>query len=103
MSSINSPRPEFTTPPPATVHADVSFPSPQILLVTLNRPKQLNCINAQGHWELHELWNWLDAEPSLRVGIITGSGRAFCAGADLKGNPQRLATFFYNSSLPRMP
>ena len=78
-------RPQFSTPPPPTKLAILSFPSPQILLVTLNRPKQLNCINLDGHEELHRVWAWMDEEPSIRVGIITGTGRAFCAGADLKG------------------
>lgn len=36
------------------------------------------------HWALHNLFLWLDNEPSLLVAILTGSGRAFCAGADLK-------------------
>ncbi|KAK2759449.1 hypothetical protein FQN54_002927 [Arachnomyces sp. PD_36] len=75
---------QLTTPPPSLQHALISFPTPNILLVTLNRPESLNCINSQGHAELHELWEWMDAEPSLRAGILTGKGRAFCAGADLK-------------------
>ncbi|KAJ9669703.1 hypothetical protein H2201_000087 [Coniosporium apollinis] len=77
-------KPQFSTPPPPTKLAILSFPSPQILLVTLNRPKQLNCINLDGHEELHRVWAWMDEEPSIRVGIVTGTGRAFCAGADLK-------------------
>ena len=75
----------YTIPPPTAKYAILSFPTPEILLVTLNRPKQLNCINMEGHAELEAIWSWLDAEPSLRVGIVTGTGRAFCAGADLKG------------------
>lgn len=51
----------------------------------LNRPRSLNCINVAGHAELHDVWEWFDAEPLLRVAILTGKGRAFCAGADLKG------------------
>ncbi|KAJ6032113.1 Crotonase core [Penicillium herquei] len=74
----------FTTPPPTPEHALLSFPAPYVLLVTLNRPRGLNCINSQGHVDLHEVWEWMDEEPSVRVGIITGTGRAFCAGADLK-------------------
>lgn len=76
---------QFTTPPPPTSLTKISFPTPRILLVTLSRPKQLNCINSAGHHELDALWTWLDNEPSLRIGILTGEGRAFCAGADLKG------------------
>ncbi|KAL2872452.1 enoyl-CoA hydratase/isomerase family protein [Aspergillus lucknowensis] len=74
----------FKLPPPNPQYSKLSFPAPHILLVTLSRPKDLNCINSTGHAELHSIWEWLDDEPSLRVGIITGEGRAFCAGADLK-------------------
>lgn len=77
--------PEFAGPAPSPEHAVLSFPAPHVLLVTLNRPRDLNCINAQGHADLHEVWEWMDDEPSLRVGVLTGKGRAFCAGADLKG------------------
>lgn len=74
----------FTTPPPQVTHAIVSFPSPTVLLVVFNRPKSLNCINSAGHHELDALFRWMDNEPSLRCGVVTGAGRAFCAGADLK-------------------
>ncbi|KAL0261981.1 hypothetical protein SLS55_003416 [Diplodia seriata] len=76
--------PSFSTQPPKTQYCVLSFPAPYVLLVTLNRPKELNCINMAGHAELDQVWSWLDREPALRVGIITGAGRAFCAGADLK-------------------
>jgi len=76
--------PQFLTPPPALTHALVTFPRPTILLVTLNRPKSLNCININGHHELQAIFKWMDNEPSIRCGIVTGTGRAFCAGADLK-------------------
>jgi enoyl-CoA hydratase/carnithine racemase len=57
---------------------------PQILLVVFNRPRSLNCINLPSHWELHALFEWYENESSLRVAVVTGAGRAFCAGADLK-------------------
>lgn len=76
--------PKFELPVPSAKYCVLSFPDPGILLVTLNRPKDLNCINSTGHAELDSIWYWLDAEPTLNVGIITGTGRAFCAGADLK-------------------
>lgn len=76
--------PKFASPPPKVEHAVITFPKSSILLVRLNRPASLNCINSTGHHELHDLFEWMDAEPSLRCGILTGTGRAFCAGADLK-------------------
>lgn len=36
------------------------------------------------HHELHALYDWFDNEPSLRVAVVTGQGRAWSAGADLK-------------------
>lgn len=35
--------------------------------------------------ELAAVWAWFDNEPSLRVAVVTGAGKAFCSGADLKG------------------
>jgi len=80
-------KPNFELPEPSGQHCVLSYPAPGVLLVRLNRPKDLNCINQDGHAELDKIWSWLDAEPTLNVGIITGTGRAFCAGADLKGKP----------------
>lgn len=61
-----------------------SFPTPEILLVTINREKARNSIPSDTHWEMHDLFLWFDSEPSLRVAIITGTGsKAFCAGQDL--------------------
>lgn len=74
-----------TRPPLTPKYVKLSFPKPSILLVTLNRPKQLNCINIEGHEELEAIWRWMDDTASLSVGVVTGEGRAFCAGADLKG------------------
>ncbi|KAL8999905.1 MAG: hypothetical protein Q9169_001311 [Polycauliona sp. 2 TL-2023] len=71
--------------PPLTSQTLLTFPTPQIILVTLNRPGALNCISTSQHHELASIWDWMDSEPSIRCGIITGAGdKAFCAGADLK-------------------
>ena len=82
-----APVPKFETQLPQAKHYILSFPRPNVALVKLNRPKDLNCINMEGHTELDAIWSWMDAEPNLTCGIITGSGRAFSAGADLKGRP----------------
>lgn len=52
--------------------------------ITLNRPADLNAVNLRMLEELHEVLSTVQADPSLRVLVLTGSGRAFCAGADLK-------------------
>lgn len=73
------------TPPPATpTFLRLSFPAPRVLLVRMDRPKALNAMSTAAQWEMDSVWKWLDAEPNLSVAIITGTGRAFSAGADLK-------------------
>ena len=52
--------------------------------ITLNRPEVLNAINADMHWELEEAFNAYAAAPDEHVCVVTGSGRGFCAGTDLK-------------------
>jgi len=62
----------------------LSYPTPSILLITINRPQQMNSIPSAAHWEADAILQWFDNEPSLRVAIITGAGsKAFCAGQDL--------------------
>ena len=55
-----------------------------VLVITLNRPRQLNAVNANVAEGVGAALEVLDSDPSLVVGIITGNGRAFSAGADLK-------------------
>ena len=55
------------------------------LLVTINRPKAANSINAEVHRMLGEAWESAQATDSVRAVVLTGSGDStFCAGADLK-------------------
>ncbi|KIW70916.1 hypothetical protein PV04_03146 [Phialophora macrospora] len=72
------------TPPPSTPKTILLFPTQDTLLVVLNNPRGLNCLSTSMHHALHDLFEWYDNEPSLRCAVITGTGRAFCAGADLK-------------------
>jgi enoyl-CoA hydratase/carnithine racemase len=55
----------------------------QILTITLNRPEKLNAFNAAMQRELIEAFDGADQDDNIRAIIVTGSGRAFCAGADL--------------------
>jgi len=57
---------------------------PYVALVRLNRPKELNALNLQLMLELKAALLELDADPEVRVIVITGNERAFAAGADIK-------------------
>jgi enoyl-CoA hydratase len=54
-----------------------------VLLITINRPESLNATNARLHWELTQVWLTVDADPGVRVALVTGAGKAFSAGGDL--------------------
>jgi enoyl-CoA hydratase/carnithine racemase len=56
----------------------------RIAYVTLNRPEQKNAIDPETHELLVEVWTDFRDDPETDVAILTGSGDAFCAGADLK-------------------
>lgn len=51
-------------------------------MCTLNRPERLNAVNAVMHRELATLTRDIQADRSVRAAVITGAGRAFCAGGD---------------------
>jgi enoyl-CoA hydratase/carnithine racemase len=55
----------------------------QILTITLNRPDKLNAFNATMQREVTEAFDAADKDDDIRAIIVTGAGRAFCAGADL--------------------
>jgi enoyl-CoA hydratase len=74
-----------------------------ILLVTLNRPDQRNAIDAAVAQGIAAAVERLDAAPELRVGILTGAGKGFCAGMDLKafasvGPPKSVARFLQHGA-----
>jgi enoyl-CoA hydratase/carnithine racemase len=75
--------------------------SERIATVTVNRPEQMNSITDELTGELHDAMQSAGRDKAVRVIILTGAGRAFCAGGDISGfgnqTPQDLIT-----KLPRM-
>ena len=55
----------------------------KIATVTLDRPERMNAISPEMGHELDNFWREFDADEQLHVAILTGAGRAFCAGRDL--------------------
>lgn len=54
------------------------------LVITINRPEARNAVNREVAEGVAAALDVLDADPDLRVGVLTGAGTAFCAGMDLK-------------------
>lgn len=59
------------------------------VLITLNRPDQLNALNDAMRDELDRALDEAEGDPAVRAIVLTGAGRAFCAGADMGNNSGR--------------
>jgi len=66
-----------------------------VTLATLNRPKQLNALNSQVLDELIQAFRGYDADASQRCLVLTGSEKAFAAGADIKEMQERGFAYMY--------
>ncbi len=69
-----------------------------IAILTLNRPERLNAVNGAMHSELMQLFLDVQADGDVRAAVLTGAGRAFCAGGDFGGG----ADMRSKSGLPMM-
>jgi enoyl-CoA hydratase len=74
-----------------------------VLVITLNRSDAKNAIDTELARGLLDAIQRLDTEPGLAAGVLTGAGRSFCSGLDLKafaasGPPKGLARFLKNGS-----
>jgi len=61
----------------------------KLATVTLNRPDSLNAVNPQVHHELERIWVDLAEDADINAILLTGAGKAFCAGGDVKGMASR--------------
>ncbi len=55
-----------------------------VVTITYNRPEALNAVNGALRADLNRAFARFRDDPEVWVAIVTGAGRAFCAGADLK-------------------
>jgi enoyl-CoA hydratase len=69
-----------------------------VTLVTLNRPQALNALNGQVLADLLAAFAAFDADPSQRCAVLTGSDRAFAAGADIKEMSQQTFADMYGAN-----
>lgn len=56
----------------------------RIAYVTLNRPEALNALDDELNADLRQCWSDFNDDPGADIAIVTGTGRAFCAGADVR-------------------
>ncbi len=55
-----------------------------VALVTLNRPEKRNAVNDRMHRELEDVFVDLAGDDDVRAIVLTGAGKAFCAGGDVE-------------------
>jgi enoyl-CoA hydratase len=59
-----------------------------VMVLTMNRPERRNALSPAMMTAMGEAWDEINANPDVRVAILTGAGGAFCAGADLQAMTQ---------------
>lgn len=62
-----------------------SLLDPHVALLTLNRPERLNAMTSELVQSLHDHLDAIAVDPTIRVVVLTGAGRGFCAGLDITG------------------
>ncbi len=76
----------MTLDPNAFTTIDIDKRSDGVTIATLNRPEKLNAVNAAMHRELAALPIDANRVPDVCVLVLTGTGRAFCAGGDFSAD-----------------
>jgi 2-(1,2-epoxy-1,2-dihydrophenyl)acetyl-CoA isomerase len=68
-----------------------------VAAVTLNRPEVYNALNDEITFELQDAFKTIAKDESVRAVVLTGEGKAFCSGQDLKSNPEGKKRSFLKS------
>ena len=63
-----------------------------VAVITLHRPDALNAFSGKMGQEWGEAYRRCDADDDIRVVVVTGAGRAFCAGADMSAGEDTFAS-----------
>ena len=85
MSTAAIPAAPSTAPPPSAMADTVLYErTGHVATITYNRPDSLNAVNGELRRDLNAAFARFRDEEEAWVGIVTGAGRAFCAGADLR-------------------
>lgn len=74
-----------------------------VAVVTMNNPDKLNAIGPHNHWQIEDIWLKLARDERIKVIVLTGAGRAFCAGGDIKLMSQRAQTEYGLKYALRVP
>lgn len=73
-----------------------------IVRVKINRPEVLNACDGETYNAIADAWEDLENDPNLRLGIVSGEGRAFCVGTDVQWVKSPDAEGFVDRLYPRM-
>ncbi|KAJ1961755.1 hypothetical protein IWQ62_003759, partial [Dispira parvispora] len=71
---------------------NITMVTEYVMHVKLNRPQKLNALNPRLWSEIRQCFKAIERDTSLRAVIISGEGRGFCAGIDVKEGPSELMT-----------
>jgi len=71
-----------------------------VATLTLNRPQRLNAWTGRMHTEYRWVLDQAEHDPAVRVMVVTGAGRAFCAGADARALEGHVAKGRYDPGTP---
>lgn len=63
-----------------------------VAVVTMNDGDKLNAVGPHNHWQLEDIWLKLARDESIKVIVLTGAGKAFSAGGDIKKMAERAQT-----------